>query len=214
MTVAVSDLSRGSCSSSIPSSHPYFETDAIPSDTVVKNPPAKQKTWVWSPGQKESLEKEMATHSSIVVWEIPWREQPGSLQSMGVPKSQTWFSDWARIHAILTLIPQRVAQRRRCMPRATHLVSGTSRIQAKQPISTPTCAACNQLPPCVPGLHGSPPAHQDFHAFWSEACISIPFHENEGPPFLRDLSLHGERGHTLWIASQSWAGWDWLSKWL
>ena len=54
-------------------------------------------------------------------------------------------------------------------------------------------------------------SHQDFHAFWSEACISIPLHENEGPPFLRDLS-HGERAHTLWIASQSWAGWDWLSN--
>ena len=36
-----------------------------------------------------TLEKERATHSSIVAWEIPWTEQPGGLQSMGLPKSQT-----------------------------------------------------------------------------------------------------------------------------
>ena len=44
---------------------------------------------VQSLGQEDPLEKEMATHSSILVWEIPWTEEPGGLQSMGLQKSQT-----------------------------------------------------------------------------------------------------------------------------
>ena len=41
-----------------------------------------QETWVQFLGQEDLLEKEMATHSSIIVWEIPWTEEPGRLQSM------------------------------------------------------------------------------------------------------------------------------------
>ena len=48
-----------------------------------------QETQVQSLAQEDSLEKEMATHSSILAWEIPWAEQPGGLQSMGLQKSQT-----------------------------------------------------------------------------------------------------------------------------
>ena len=44
---------------------------------IVKNPPAMQGTWVRSLGQEDSLEKAMATHSSILAWEIPWTEEPG-----------------------------------------------------------------------------------------------------------------------------------------
>ena len=47
------------------------------------NPPAMQETWVLSLGQEDPLEKEMATHSSILAWEIPRTEEPGGLQSMG-----------------------------------------------------------------------------------------------------------------------------------
>ena len=57
--------------------------------SVVKNPPAKQETQVQSLGQEDPLEKEMATHSSILAWRIPWTEEPGRLQSMGLQKSQT-----------------------------------------------------------------------------------------------------------------------------
>ena len=39
-------------------------------------------TWVWSLGQEDPLEKEMTAHSSILVWETPWTEEPGGLQSM------------------------------------------------------------------------------------------------------------------------------------
>ena len=50
-----------------------------PGDSVVKNPPAMQETRVQSLGQEDSLEKEMATHSSILAWKIPWTEEPGML---------------------------------------------------------------------------------------------------------------------------------------
>jgi len=42
-----------------------------------------RETWVHSLGQEDLLEKEMATHSSILAWKIPWMEEPGGLQSMG-----------------------------------------------------------------------------------------------------------------------------------
>ena len=50
---------------------------------MVKNLPAVQETWVQSLGQEDSLEKGMATHSSILAWRIPWTEEPGGLQSLG-----------------------------------------------------------------------------------------------------------------------------------
>ena len=50
---------------------------------MVKNLPAMQETWVQSLGLEDALEKEMATHSSILAWEIPWTEEPGGLQFMG-----------------------------------------------------------------------------------------------------------------------------------
>ena len=50
---------------------------------MVKNLPAMQETWVQSLGQEDPLERGMATHSSILGWEIPWMEEPGGLQSMG-----------------------------------------------------------------------------------------------------------------------------------
>ena len=53
---------------------------------MVKNPPAKQETQVQSLGQGDPLEKEMSTHSSIPAWEIPWTEEPGGLQSMGLQR--------------------------------------------------------------------------------------------------------------------------------
>ena len=55
--------------------------------------PAKQETWVRFPGQEDPLEKEMAIHTSILAWEIPWAEQSGGLQPIGSKKSQTGLSD-------------------------------------------------------------------------------------------------------------------------
>ena len=47
-----------------------------------------QEMWVQSLGQEDPLEKEMATHSNILVWEIPWTEEPGGLQFMRLQNSQ------------------------------------------------------------------------------------------------------------------------------
>ena len=52
-----------------------------------------QETRVQSLGMEDPLEKEMATHSSILAWEIPWTEEPGGLQFMGSQKSWTSLSD-------------------------------------------------------------------------------------------------------------------------
>ena len=59
---------------------------------TVKSLPAMQETWVWSPGWEDPLEKGMAPHSSILAWRIPWTEEPGGLQSMGL---QRVGHDWA-----------------------------------------------------------------------------------------------------------------------
>ena len=58
----------------------------------IKRLPAMQETRVQSLGQEEPLGKEMATHSSILAWKIPWTEEPGRLQSMG---SQRAGHNWA-----------------------------------------------------------------------------------------------------------------------
>ena len=51
--------------------------------SAVKNPPAKQETWVRSLGWEDPLEKEMAIHFSILAWEIPWTEEPVSYSPWG-----------------------------------------------------------------------------------------------------------------------------------
>ena len=59
---------------------------------MVKNLPAKQETSVWSLDQEDPLEKGIATHSSILAWRIPWTEESGGLQSMGLQRVR---HDWA-----------------------------------------------------------------------------------------------------------------------
>ena len=65
----------------------------FPVAQTVKNLPAMEETWVRFLGQEDPLEKGMTTCSSILAWRIPWTEEPGGLQSMGVAKSQTQPSD-------------------------------------------------------------------------------------------------------------------------
>ena len=68
----------------------HFE--ALFKELTLKHLPAMWETWVQSLGWVDSLEEEMATHSSILAWRIPWTEEPGGLQSMG---SQRIRHDWA-----------------------------------------------------------------------------------------------------------------------
>ena len=53
---------------------------------MVKNLPAMQETQVQCLGRENPLDKEMATHSSILAWRIPWTEEPGGLQSLGLQR--------------------------------------------------------------------------------------------------------------------------------
>ena len=66
----------------------------FPGDSVIKNLPAMKETWVQFLGLENPLEKAMATHSSVLVWEISWTGEPGGLQSIGLQKSQTGLSNW------------------------------------------------------------------------------------------------------------------------
>ena len=65
---------------------------------MIKSLPAMWATWVWSLSQDDPLEKEMATHPSILAWRIPWMTEPGI---NGVAKSQTWLSDFSLIILLL-----------------------------------------------------------------------------------------------------------------
>ena len=68
---------------------------AFPGGPEVKNLPAMQETRVWSLGWEDALEKEMAAHSSILSWEIPWTEEPNGLQAMGLQRVRQGWSNWA-----------------------------------------------------------------------------------------------------------------------
>ena len=71
----------------------------------LKHLPGMWETWVQSLGREDPLEKEMATHSSTLAWRIPWREEPGRLQSMG---SQRVGHDWVASLTSLTYVKKRV----------------------------------------------------------------------------------------------------------
>ena len=76
--------------------------------------PGRQETRVWTLGREDPLEKEMATHSSTLAWRIPWREEPGRLQSTG---AQRVGHDWTLIHAKVEITwTSLVAQRLKCLP--------------------------------------------------------------------------------------------------
>ena len=82
---------------------PSILAGSFPGGSVVKNPPAMHETKemrVWSLSQKDPLKEAMATHSSILAWEIAWTEEPGGLQSMGL---QRVGHDWACMHTLVSL---------------------------------------------------------------------------------------------------------------
>ena len=74
---------------------------AFPVVLVVKTPPALQETWVQSLGWEDPLGKGMATHCSILAWGIPWTEEPGRLQSMGLLRVR---HDWATSLSLFTFM--------------------------------------------------------------------------------------------------------------
>ena len=70
----------------------------FPAGSAIKNPPAIQETDVWSLGQEDPLEKERATHCSILAWRILWTEEPGGLPSTG-SQSRTRLK-WLNTHTL------------------------------------------------------------------------------------------------------------------
>ena len=72
---------------------------------TVKRLPTMRETWVQSLGQEDPLEKEMATHSSILAWKILWMEEPGGLQSTGRKELDTTERLWASLVAQLVKNP-------------------------------------------------------------------------------------------------------------
>ena len=83
---------------SLPSNMPLcfyassLSISGFPDGSVVKNPPANAgaaETWVLSLGGEDPLEEEMATHSNILAWKIPWTEEPGGATVHGFTNSQT-----------------------------------------------------------------------------------------------------------------------------
>ena len=60
---------------------------------AIRNPPAMQETWVSSPGQEDPLEEDMAMHSSILAWRVPWTEEPSATVHR-VTKSWTHMHAW------------------------------------------------------------------------------------------------------------------------
>ena len=66
----------------------------------LKRLPAMWETWVRSLGQEDPLEKEMATHSSILAWTIPWTEEPGGLQSTGSQRVGHHFTFTFYVHMV------------------------------------------------------------------------------------------------------------------
>ena len=58
---------------------------------TVKNLPAVQEAWLWSLGREDSLKKGMATHSSVLAWRIPWTEEAGRLESMGLQRIRHYW---------------------------------------------------------------------------------------------------------------------------
>ena len=65
-----------------------------PGGSAVKNPPTMQEAQVPPLGQEDPLEEEMATHSNILAWKIPWTKEPGMVETMG-SQSRTRQNDWA-----------------------------------------------------------------------------------------------------------------------
>ena len=101
---------------------------------MVKSWPAMQETWVWL-GQEDPLEKEMATHSSIPDWKIPWTEEPGGLQSMGMQRvghdweTNTWIH-YANLNKAVT--KQQTVYDSTCMKHLIKFIETDSRIGVYQ----------------------------------------------------------------------------------
>ena len=82
----------------------------FPHASVHKNLPEVQEMQVWILDKEDPLEEDMATHSSILAWGIPWTEKPGGLQSLGSQKVGQYWSNGLRMQAQLWNIQEEALQ--------------------------------------------------------------------------------------------------------
>ena len=152
-------------------------------DTVVNNSPAVQETWFDPWIGKTPLEQEMATHSSILAWKIPWTEEPGPLPVHGVAKSQIRLSNWACTqHQRPRHICSRTASPHLVLSSEPLLVGGASFPHQLHPyfivprllVTSAAAAKSLQLCPtlCNP-IDGSPPG-SPIHIYVYEWLYYIP----------------------------------------
>ena len=124
------------------------ERAGFPGGSAVKNLPAMLETRARSLGGEDSLEKEMATHSSILAWKIPWTEEPDGLQSRG-SQSWTWLSNYTTTAKERTRHRSReaarectaVSQQSRSLPPSPRSLSAAHRSQPMTFILTAAAAA-------------------------------------------------------------------------
>ena len=105
-----------------PSCHTVRKVRASLMAQPAKNLSAMQETQVWSLGQEDPLKKEMTTHASILVWKIPWTEEPGGLLSKGLQRVRR---DWETKHTSMRKMKQPVREST-TKPISSHLVPSTS----------------------------------------------------------------------------------------
>ena len=140
----------------------------------VKNLLANEETQIWSLGQKNTLEKEMATHSSILAWKIPWIEEPGRLQSMGAQRvGHNWVTNTLRFSVQFSSVTQS------CLP-----------LGHPMDCSTPGFSVHHQLPePAQTHVHRVGDAIQPSHPLSSPSPPAFNLSQHQGL-FQRVSSSH------------------------
>ena len=119
----------------------------------VKNPPAMQEMWVQSLGQEDPLGEEMATHSNILAWEIPWAREPGGLQFVGSQRDRTQLTHQAHTTVSGASLgkPRQNPSRRDHIPEGIHCAAKCSVSPRK-----PSQSWGLQHQPKLTGLHLDP----------------------------------------------------------
>ena len=151
---------------------------------LVKNLPAMQETqetWVWSMGWEDPLEKEMATHSSILAWEIPWTEETGGHE---IAENQTWL----RMYPCGLLVPRPGIQP----------MSSALKVQFSHSVVS------DSLQPHEPHMPGVSVHHQlleftQTHVHWVSDAIQ-PSHPLSSPS-LPTFHLSQHQGLFQWVSS-------------
>ena len=154
---------------------------------VVKNALPMQETRVWSPSQEDPLEKEVATHPSILAWEIPWTEDPDRLESTGSQKSWIRLSDWnSQVKRAIIRVNQTRVTGVLILRGNLNTETQMERRQKAETtaVYTPRRQGCDSS--FLTASEGSSPAHTLISGFW--------------PPKLRGNKFLLFKPHRMWHA--------------